>query len=68
MDKLKPYLPFIGALVCSCCLYAFDATQYHNEANQVDSRKVFGAFVALYGLFTGFLKMNPIDDGKENPQ
>lgn len=59
MDKLKSYLPFVGALVLSVSLFAVDSTAYHNAANEIDYAKAMTAFGVLYASFTAFLKANP---------
>lgn len=58
MEQLKQYLPVICALVMALGLFTIDSTAYHNAANEVDFAKAFGAFVTLWGLFTGFFKLN----------
>jgi hypothetical protein len=62
MDKLKPYLPFVGALSLSIALFAVDSTAYHNAANEVDYTKAFAAFVTLWGMFTAFFRAHPGDN------
>ena len=58
MEKLKAYLPVICAMAFALALFAVDASAYKNAANEVDYAKAFGAFVTLWGMFTGFFKMN----------
>lgn len=64
MGQIKPYLPVICSMVLACMLFAFDATAYHNAANEIDYAKAVGAFGVLYASFTAFFKMNPPEESK----
>jgi hypothetical protein len=59
MSQIKPYLPVVCSLVMAVTLFTADSTLYRNPANEVDYAKAVAAFVTLFGLFTGFFKMNP---------
>ena len=64
MDKLKPYLPIILAAVFAVALFSFDATAYHNSANEIDVQKAVGLFASLWATLTVVLKMQPPGESK----
>lgn len=61
MNQIKPYLPVICSLVLSVALFVVDSTAYKNAANEIDYAKAVAAFVTLFGMFTGFFKMQPAE-------
>lgn len=64
MDKLKPYLPIILAAVFAVALFSFDATAYHNSANEIDVQKAVGLFASLWATLTVVLKLQPPGEQK----
>jgi flagellar motor component MotA len=65
MSQIKPYLPLICALVMSVAHILVAQNAYSNDANDVDYVVAFTEFTTLYGMFTAFLKMNPIAEPTE---
>ena len=59
MGQIKSYLPIALAAVFAVALFAFDATAYHNAANEIDVRKAVGLFASLWATLTVVLKMQP---------
>lgn len=64
MGQIKPYLPIILAAVFAVALFSFDATAYHNSANEIDVQKAVGLFASLWATLTVVLKMQPPGESK----